>query len=130
MADEISISVFLRVSNGSHVEEFAPGNISVDQAAIGKGGYVQSIGTAEEVVDFGDIVDGTEGYMVLRNLDTYHYINYGPESSGAMVVFGVLKPGEVALIRVSPGVIMRAQAIAGDTSPAHASLLDVRIYSD
>lgn len=128
MADEISITVHLSITNGHFVDEFAPGSISVDQTAIGKGGYVQSIGTAEEVVNFGDIT--TAGYMVLRNLDTYHYINYGPENAGAMVVFGVLEPGEVAVMRVSPGVIMRAQAIAGDTSPAHASLLDVRIYEN
>ncbi len=128
MANEIVISLSVRVENGYFLDQFSPGQVLVDQATVGKGGYAQLIGTTEEVVDFGDVV--TEGYMVLRNLDSYHYIEYGPESVGAMVLFGVLRPGEVALMRVSAGVVMRARAITGNTSPADPSLLDVRIWED
>ena len=131
MANEIVISLYVKVEKGFFSDQFSPGQILVNQAAVGKGGYAQLIGTVAEVVDFGDVV--TEGYMILRNLDTYNYIQYGPSTggtSGSMIVFGVLRPGEVALMRVSAGMVMFAQAITGDTTGAAASLLDVRVYSD
>jgi hypothetical protein len=128
MANEIVISLAVTVTNGYFKDQFAPGQVLVDQAAVGMGGSVQLIGTSEEVVDFGDVV--TPGYMTLRNLDSYDYIEYGPSTggtSGTMVPFGVLRPGEVALIRLAADVVMMAQAITGDTTPATAALFDVRV---
>lgn len=122
MANEITISLATQVVNGFFRDMFQPGTIQVDQAAIGKGGYVQTIGTTEEAVSFGDVT--TNGYMILRNLDTDNYVTYGPESAGAMVVFGKLKAGEIAILRVAPTVVMRAKA---DTAPVQ---LDVRIFED
>ena len=121
MASEIQISISARVANGAFNDQFTDQAI-VDQAAIGKGGYVQSIGTSEEVVVFGDVV--TNGYCILKNLDTTHYVTYGPENSGAMVVIGKLKPGEIAVLRIAPTVVLRAKA---DTA---AVKLDVRLYED
>ena len=122
MANEIQITLGVQVRNGSFLDQFNPGLLQVDQAAIGRGGSVQSIGTSEEVVVFGDVA--TNGYMVLRNLDAAHYVLYGPEATGAMVTMGKLKPGEIAILRVAPTVVMRAKA---DTA---AVLLDVRLYND
>lgn len=122
MSQEIQMSVYLAVKNGAYQDQFSPGQLTIDQSGIGRGGYVQNIGTTEEVISFGDIT--TNGYLTLRNLDTENYVLYGPEYSGAMVVLGKLKPGEVAILRVAPTVVMRAKA---DTAPV---LLDVRIYQD
>lgn len=123
MANEIILTVAAQVVNGSFRDTFQPGQLQIDQAAIGRGGYTQLIGyAAEEVVDFGDV--STNGLLILRNLDDTNYVTYGPEDSGAMVVFGKLKPGEVAILRVAPTVVMRAQADTADV------LLDVRLYED
>ena len=122
MANEIILGFTAQIVNGAFRDSFQPGQLQVDQANIGRGGYTQSVGTSEEVVDFGDI--STNGYMILRNLDDTNYVLYGPESAGAMVVLGKLKPGEVAILRVAPTVVMRAKA---DTA---AVLLDVRLYED
>lgn len=122
MASEIRINCAMQVANGAFKDQFSPNGLTVDQAAIGRGGYCQKIGTSEEVVSFGDIT--TAGYCILQNLDALHYITYGPELTGAMVVLGKLKPGEYAILRIAPTVVMRAKA---DTAEV---LLDVRLYSD
>jgi len=122
MSDEIKASVNVRVVNGAFADQFTFSGTGIDQSAIGRGGYVQSIATTETVIDFGDVV--TNGYMILRNLDTANYVTYGPENAGAMVVTGKLKPGEFAIFRVAPTVVMRAKA------ETLAVLLDVRLYED
>jgi hypothetical protein len=122
MANEIQITFAMQVRNGSFKAAITPGTIAITQTNIGRGGYTQKIGTSEEVVSFGDVA--TNGYMVLQNLDTTHYVTYGPESLGAMVVMGKLKPGELAVLRVAPTVVMRAKA---DTAQV---ILDVSLFED
>jgi hypothetical protein len=118
----MKVTAGLQCVNGFMNDVLPPASITVSQSAVGRGGSAQSIGTSEEVVDFGDIT--TNGYAFIRNLDPANYVVYGPESGGAMVVFGKLKAGEFALLRISPTIVMRAKA---DTA---ACLLDVRIYQD
>ena len=59
-------------------------------------------------MDFGDI--STEGFIFIQNHDATNYVEFGPESGGAMVAIGRVKPGETAVMRLKPGVTMRAQA--------------------
>ncbi len=122
MAAEITLSINLRVANGSFVEQFSPGQQSIDQTVVGRGGYVQSIGIADQVVTIGTMTNF--GYAVLRNLDATNFVTFGPESGGALVPFGKLKPGEIAIVRLKPGIVLRAQA---DTAPVK---LDVRVYEN
>jgi hypothetical protein len=122
MANEIVLNVLLSCRNGAFEEQYAPGQVTIDQANIGRGGKVQHVGTSEEVLDFGDVATG--GYCVIRNLDETHYVTFGPESSGAMVTGCKLKAGEIAVFRVAPTTVWRAKA---DTA---AVLLDVRLYED
>jgi hypothetical protein len=122
MANEIVLQIGAQIINEAFRFSFQPGLLQVDQAAIGRAGHAQLIGIAEEVVDFGDI--STNGYLILHNLDDAHYVTYGPTLTGAMVVWGKLKPGEAALMRVAPTVVMRAQA---NTAPV---LLDVYLFED
>lgn len=68
----------MTAENGNFKERFNPGPLSVTQNNIGRGGYVQEIGTAgAEIINFGDIT--TEGYMFLRNTDATNYVEYGPD---------------------------------------------------
>jgi len=125
MANEITIAASLHVNNEYFKWYFQPGQLQVTQNAIGRGGHAQSIGTSEEVIDFGDIT--TNGYLILRNLDDTNYVTYGPQeagSGGAMVVFGKLNAGEIAILRVAPTVVMMAQADTADV------LLDVTLLED
>ena len=122
MANEITLSIAMQVVNGNYRDLLQPGQLRIDQATIGRGGHVQTIGTSEEVIDLGDVV--TNGYAALRNLDEDNYVTYGPENAGAMVIFGKLKAGEPAVLRIAPTVVIRAQA---NTAPVK---LDVRVYED
>lgn len=122
MAGTIGLTITNTVKNGTFNDTFKFSGVDITQNNPGQGGYTQLIGTTEEVVNFGDIT--TEGYMTLQNIDPTNYVTYGPESAGAMVVMGKLKPGEPAVFRVAPGVVMRAKA---DTA---AILLDVRLNED
>jgi hypothetical protein len=122
MSNEIKYTLSITIENGEFKEKLSDGQISVDQAAIGKGGSVQIIGTSEEVISTGDV--STLGWCRLKNLDPANYVTYGPEDTGAMVNFGRIEAGEQHWFRLEPLVVMRAQA---NTAPVK---LDVRVYED
>lgn len=127
MANEINLATSARVVNGNFSYDFKPGALNLDQNNPGRGGHVQKIGTSEEVVDIGDV--SIEGYAFLRNLDSTNWIEYGPDSTGgggSMVVFGKLKPGEVAVWRIGASVVVEIKAKA-DTAEV---LLDVTVLED
>ncbi len=120
MANEISLLISADVRNGSFRDSFKPAVQKIDQAAIGKGGGVQIIGTSEEVIVFGDVA--TEGLMMLTNTDAANFVEYGPESAAAMVPCCTLLAGESAVMRLKSGVVWRAQA---DTASVK---LDVTVW--
>jgi hypothetical protein len=122
MSQEIQLSVLFNCVNGNFRDMVNPGPLTVDQAAIGRGGHVQVIGTSEEDFELGDV--STNGYAVFRNLDATNYVLFGPKSGGAMVTFCKLKPGEMAVMRIAPTVVIRGKA---DTA---AIKLDIRVYED
>ena len=109
MATELRLNVSFQGENGSY---YKPGaiqfsGVTIAQAAQGSDGFIQNIGTSEEDVTFAVT---THGYLFMRNLDTSHYIKYGPSNGGSMVEFGRLKAGELAILRVAPGITLRAIA--------------------
>lgn len=108
MANEISVTTKLTLTNVAYKETFDPGVIRVTQSAIGGHAPVLSIGTSEEVISAGDVT--TLGWLCLQNLDTTNYVEVGPESGGALVGFLRLKAGESAMMRLKPGITIRAQA--------------------
>lgn len=122
MADELKLTLASRLTNGAFKDNFDPGLISIDQAAVGAHRPIQVIGTAEEVIGAGDV--GTLGWCILQNLDDTNYVDWGPESGGSMVAIGRLEPGEWAAFRLKPGIVLRGQA---DTASCK---VDVRIYED
>jgi len=124
MANEIQITLNATVVNGFYRDTIQPGLLQVDQAAIGRGGHVQLIGfAAPEEVDLGDV--STNGILYLRNLDDTNYVLFGPQSDAATIeVFGKLKPGEYAIMRLAPTIVLWAQADTGDC------LVDVKLFED
>ena len=107
MADEITLVVDLDLVNGNVEHDFSPSSISIDQATARFVDTVLDIGTSEETISFGDI--SAKGMVVLQNLDSTNYINYGPDSTG-MVTLGRLNAGEVAAFRIDNAATLIAQA--------------------
>ena len=123
MANEITVSFNAQVVNGFMRETIQPGQVQIDQAAIGRAGHAQEIGTSAEAVDLGDV--STNGMLYLRNLDDTNYILWGPQSDAATIeVCGKLKAGEFAWLRLDGSIVLWAQA---DTA---ACLLDVYLFED
>lgn len=107
MANEIAVNCKLAVSNGNLSDSLTV-NYKRDQAAALSHNPVISVGTSEEVIATGDI--GTLGFVMFQNLDSTNYVDIGPESAGAMVALIRLEAGDVALMRLKPGITIRAQA--------------------
>lgn len=105
MANEIQTTLNVAVVNGNFRQTFAPGTIQITQAAQGAHSPIVSVGTSEEDLTTGDV--GTLGVLCLRNLDTTNYVQWGPKSGGAMVAIGRIKAGEVAFLRLEPGITIR-----------------------
>jgi len=109
MSNELKLNVSVRAEKGSWKFERSLGQLQVDMANAGEGGYTQNIGTSEEVI--GGLSDVTTfGWALFRNLDATQYVEIGPESGGSMVSFAKLLAGEFALLPLTPGITIRAQA--------------------
>lgn len=118
MANEITLNLVAKVVNGNLSRTFAPGSISVDQTTAVAHHPVIAVGTSEEVISFGDIT--TLGYVAFRNLSSSNFVTIGPESGGAMVGFMRLEAGEVGVLRLEPGITVRAQA---DTATVNLEMM-------
>ncbi len=129
MADEIILNLYAKLDNGYLKDEFAPGQLTIDQTTLGRAGHAQEFTTAEEVIDFGDVA--TPGYCCLRNLDDAWTFEYGPETApgtaGEMVVCGELAPGEIAVFRVGASTVLRGRVAGGTT--AETILVDVHVWA-
>ena len=126
MANEITVTAALAVSNGNYVSSWAPGVKTYDQTAAG-GPWpgVVSIGTSEEPVDpdSGTLTSlATEGWMMMQNLDASNYVQWGFATG---VYGGRMEAGETAgPFRLEPGAVLYLLA--------NTAVCDVRIevYED
>lgn len=107
MADEISMIVDLTLDNGNVEHDFRPDSILIDQSTARFVDTVLDIGTSAETISFGDI--SVKGMVVLQNLDSTNYIQYGPDSTG-QVTLGRLNAGEVAAFRMDDSATLKATA--------------------
>lgn len=113
MAGTIAISTAVTVANDGFSASFTPTSLSITQTGQGAHETVVSVGTAEEDMPIGDV--GTEGWLLIRNIDPTNYVTWGPSSAGVMVPMGRLKPssdgkGEWALFRMDSTAILRWKA--------------------
>ena len=108
MSNEITVNASLSVRNAAHIESYEPSAKRVTQAAIGGHGPIIDVGTSEEDFSAGDVT--TLGWVFFHNLDTANYVRIGPKSGGAMVPLIRLRAGEFAVLRLEPGITLRAQA--------------------
>jgi hypothetical protein len=123
MANELQITMSANLANGTLKDSFQPGTVQVTQNAKGEFAITASVGTSEQDLTVpSDLV--TLGYAFLRNLDAANFVEYGPKSAGVMVPFGKLKAGEVACVRLFPGITIRWKA---DTAPVQ---VQIKILND
>lgn len=107
MANEITITGSLKVSNGGYVDTTPSLRIQDDQSTLGGHSAVVSVGTSEETVPTGDVT--SEGWLAITNLDATNYVEYGPDSTG-MVALGRLEPGHTHILKLKAGVTVKWQA--------------------
>lgn len=112
MANEISVSLSLRVDNGNHSEAFQSSGKKFDQTVQGAVGGIVSIGTATETLSLGDVI--TAGYAAFQNLSTATagtaYIAIGPMSGTNLMEFGALRRGQPSVIPLTGTVTVGAKA--------------------
>ena len=113
MPGTINLLIEATAENGSFKLPFEPGEVQITQNNQGGEGGIVTVGTTEEDMGVGDV--GTEGVLLLINLDSANNVEYGPKNgSNVMEPFGLLRPGEPEKVRLKPGVTLRWKAI---TSP-------------
>lgn len=97
MANEITIQLTTTLANPSTVtagglkDTFTSGSMRANQTTAGMFTAVVATSTTEAAFPSSGL--GTNGYMVLQNLDATNDIDWGPASGGSMVAAGTLKAG-------------------------------------
>lgn len=106
MANEITVTANITVTNGQLKEQINYGTLQFDQDAVGgpTPGYL-TIGTSEETEAFSEL--STLGWLFMRNLDANNYIQWGFATG---VYGGRLEATETALFRLEPGTTLYLKA--------------------
>lgn len=100
MANEIKATTYLKCTNGSFVDQWTPSELSIDQAAQGAAGGVQTVTTTAAALGVTGL--STIGYARFRNLDATNFVQIGPYVSSTFHPAIKLKPGELAVLRLDP----------------------------
>lgn len=120
MANEITFSVGLGVTNGDLAINRRTVNKNYDQTTQGGGGPgTVIVGTTEEAIDFGDV---TPGYVTLQNLDDTNFvrIRFSTGDNGIRLRAN----GGAAGFEVDSGVTVYAIA---DTADCRVQILAVNV---
>ena len=84
---------------------------SITQTGTGFKAGLQSVGTSEENLDYGDVSAANAGWLFMRNIDATNYVDWGMSDGGTMKAVARLKPGEPwQCIRVQASAQVRLQA--------------------
>ena len=118
MANEITVSVSLKIINGDATFSRKVSGQQFDQAASGGAGTIQEIGfAAHEAIDIGDV--GTEGWCYFRNIDDTNFVEIGVD------VAAVFKP--IIRLEIGEFTVFRASPVAGATLYAQADTAAVKL---
>ena len=127
MANEITVQLTTTLANPSTVtagglkDTFASGAMKANQTTAGMFAAVVATSTSEAAFPSSGL--GTNGYMILQNLDSTNDIDWGPSSGGSMVTAGTLKAsGPPQIIYCKSTASFRHKAAAGTPK------LLIRIY--
>lgn len=120
MANEISVSVTLDLTNGNLEERFNKSTRYDQTKALSVGGVLE-VGTAVQTVSLGAVT--TAGYAAFRSVHTAtagtHYVHIGHYDGTTLQSFARLQRGDVAgPVRLAKGVTIGVQAV---TAASHTS---------
>ena len=126
MANEISASLSLSVSNGAYSDRFAAANVKSDQAAqLGAAGVV-TVGTAVQTLSIAPVTSA--GYAAFRNLNTQtsgtHYVSIGAYVGTNLHEFVALRRGQPAMLPLLGGVTLGAKAYGTATKVKYIVLAE------
>jgi hypothetical protein len=96
MANELSLSVRMRLAKGGLKKSFSSGSLSIDVAGTNVIDNVQNIGTSEEAVLLGEASTG--GYVIAHNLDATNYVSLRAATGTGN--FLRINAGEIAVFRL------------------------------
>ncbi len=122
MANEISIQATLTLLKGFHSVKHMPATFQVTQTGVGAAQGTQIVPTSDTVVSLTGISNA--GWAHFTNVDATNYIEIGPTVAGAIAPFLRLYPGQSAVLRLTPAVVVRAQANTGSVKLQY-SILEV-----
>lgn len=109
MANEITITANMTCTNGGFAFATKESAVRINQTTQGGGGPgVVTVTTSDTALSLGTFT--TKGYCFIKNLDSTNYVEFGPESGGAIVKLLKLKAGEYAMFRIVNSATLRAQA--------------------
>ena len=118
MANEVSASLILQVSNGAYEDRFSSGSVKGDQAAqLGAAGVV-TVGTAVQALSIAPVTSA--GYAAFRNLNTQtsgtHYISLGAYVGTNLHEFARLERNASAVVPLAPSITI---GLSATTSTAY-----------
>jgi hypothetical protein len=127
MANEITVNLTTTLQNpststtGGLRDTFTSGSMRQNQSTAGC--YTATVATSTSEAAFPSSGLGTNGLMVLQNLDSTNDIDWGPSSGGTMITAGTLKAGgPPQMIYCKSSATFRHKAAAGTPK------LLIRIY--
>jgi len=113
MSGEIKVNASLEVTNGNFkLPKLGASPQSIDQAVAGGGnpGMIVAV-TAAGGTDIPSTGLTNVGWTFIRNMDLTNNVEYGPYVAATLHSFGLLKPGEAAVLRIKPGVAWHVIAL-------------------
>ena len=118
MANEITLTAKLSVTNGNFTDERNANRISITQSSLGAQGGVQNIGTSHEAISLGDV--STEGYVWMRNLDDTNFVQVGLDGGASLTPVIRMNAGESCVFRLDAAATLYAEA---DTAACDLDIL-------
>ena len=113
MANEISLTVQLGVSNANFKPPAWSESLTPNQATAGAAGGVMATSTTPANVPLGTLTSAQQGYAMFKNIDLAANIDLGIVVGGVFQAFAQLQPNEACVLRLYPGVTLQAKAESG-----------------
>ena len=112
MANEVSASLILNISNGNYEDRFSSGNVRSDQTTQAGVAGVVTVGTAVQTLTIAPVTSA--GYAAFRNLNTQtsgtHYVSLGAYVGTNLHEFSRLERGAAAVVPLAPSITIGLSA--------------------
>jgi hypothetical protein len=110
MANELQITAQIAYTNGLLKDGLPPVTFKISQALQEFFGPVITVPASDTALTLANLT--TWGYIAIINIDLTNYVTYGPTAAGVLAPFGRIGPGEIAILRLEPGILWRWKANA------------------